>query len=49
MSLFIYGLVAGSLITFIVYHWGLQPILQKLRDDAIQKAKDAIGKKVGGP
>ena len=43
---FIYGLIVGSVGTLIVYHWGLQPILQKWRDDAIQKAKDAIGPKV---
>ena len=41
---FLTGLVVGSVVTIVVYHFGLQPLLQKWRDDAVAKAKDEIGK-----
>ena len=43
---FLYGFISGGVLVFVVYHFGLQPLLQKMRDDNIQKAKDALGKKL---
>ena len=46
MKTFLEGFLAGGVTVFVVYHFGLQPILQKWRDDAAAKAKDVIGKNV---
>jgi hypothetical protein len=40
------GIAIGIALTWAVYHFGLQPLLKKLRDDALEKAKDMLGKKV---
>lgn len=49
MKHFLEGFAVGGIAVLIVYHWGLQPILQKWRDDAIQKAKDKLAQTVSKP
>ena len=39
MKNFIEGFITGGVLVFIVYHFGLQPILRKWRDDAAAKLK----------
>lgn len=43
MKSFLEGFVSGGVLVFLVYHFGLQPLLQKWRDQAAAAVKKKTG------